>query len=360
MIELKGVRRRWGGFSLKGITLRVERGEYFVLLGPCGAGKTLLLETIAGFWRPDEGEIWINGRDVTHIPPERRNVGFVYQEYGLFPHLSVKENISYGLRARGYSRKERERRVREVVEMLGIEELLDRGEVGSLSGGEKQKVALARALAVKPDVLLLDEPLHSLDYSSRERAYAMLKEVNRGLNLTVIHVTHDYSEARALADRIGVMNNGQLVQVDRPEEVFDRPKTAFAARFLGVENLFKGKIKRNEGGLLVMKVGGLEVKALGGGEVDPGGICIRPEEVRVSREPLSLGNDFEGVVREISDRGAFIRVSVDVGDVRFISHLPRRDFLRSHLSVGERVYLGFSPESACVLIDDEEEMDEPA
>ncbi|MCD6507976.1 ABC transporter ATP-binding protein [Candidatus Poribacteria bacterium] len=354
MIELRGVRRRWGSFSLKGITLKVERGEYFVLLGPCGAGKTLLLETIAGFWFPEEGEIWINGREVTRIPPERRNVGFVYQEYGLFPHLPVSENILYGLKARGYPKKERERRMMEVVSALGIEDLLEREEIGSLSGGEKQKVALARALAPEPEVMLLDEPLHSLDYSSREQVFRMLKEINRSFNITVIHVTHDYSEARALADRIGVMNNGRLIQVDEPDRIFERPSTTFIAKFLGAENLFRGRYEGEEGGFHLVRVGdSIKIKAHLDGRIDPVSICVRPEEVKVSASPLNLENEFEGIVREISDRGMFVRVILDVQGVRFISHLYRGEFLRLPISIGSRVRLGFRSESVCVLEEDE-------
>ena len=238
MIELKQLYRRWGNFSLKDIDLKTESGEYFVLLGPCGAGKTLLLETIAGFHVPEGGEILINNRDVTNLPSERRGVGFVYQEHWLFPHLSVRDNICYGLKDRRNSKRRQQHRLDELTELLGLQSLMSRQDTALLSGGEKQKVALARALAPQPELLLLDEPLHSLDMNIRDQVTHLLLEINRNLGVTVLHVTHDFTEAAALARRIGIMNDGRLIQVGESEEILLRPQARWVADFLGMKNMF--------------------------------------------------------------------------------------------------------------------------
>jgi len=238
MLEINNISRHWDSFSLKQVSLKINPGEYLVLLGPSGSGKTLLLETIAGIYQPEKGKIFINGKEVTSLVPEKRNTGLLYQEYLLFPHLNVRENIAYGLRyQKGISqpRKQTEcRLIESVAELVNLGPILDRQEVDLLSGGEKQKIALARILMVEPAVLLLDEPMRSLDYSSRGLVYEILKDICRKKGIPILHVTHDYSEATALADWIAVINQGELVQVGRKDEVFKKPKSEFVASFLGV------------------------------------------------------------------------------------------------------------------------------
>jgi len=259
VIELRGVSKHWREFSIKNITLEVKKGEYFVILGPTGAGKTLLLELIAGFHFPDEGRILIDGEDMTFSPPEERNIGFIYQDYMLFPHLTVEKNIAFGLRARQRGRFKREkggeieRKVREVLQMLGIEHLAKRRPT-TLSGGEQQKVAIARALAIEPRILLLDEPLSALDMRTREQLREDLRRLNRENGITMVHVTHDQTEAAMLADRIAVMMRGRIVQIGTPREIFSRPASAEIAEFVGVENIFSGVVVRNEGGLAEIKI----------------------------------------------------------------------------------------------------------
>ena len=265
MIELRGVSRRWREFSIKNINLEVKKGEYFVILGPTGAGKTLLLELIAGFHFPDEGRILIDGKDMTFSPPEERNIGFIYQDYMLFPHLTVEKNIAFGLRARQRGRFKREKRekrerreeiarkVREVLQMLGIEHLAKR-RPATLSGGEQQKVAIARALAIEPRILLLDEPLSALDMRTKEQLREDLRRLNRENGITMVHVTHDQTEAAMLADRIAVMMRGRIVQIGTPREIFSRPASAEIAEFVGVENIFSGVVVRNKGGLAEIKI----------------------------------------------------------------------------------------------------------
>lgn len=352
MIELQGIKRSWDSFSLDNIDLRVEAGEYFVLLGPCGAGKTLLLETIAGLWYPDQGKIWIKGKDVTWTPPEKRNVGFVYQEYWLFPHLSVEENICYGLKARGFAKNERKEKLAEITEILDLKGFIKHRDPKVLSGGEKQKVALARALAPNPDMLLLDEPFHSLDYSSKERLYETLKYINERLGVTVLHVTHDYAEARTLAHRIGIINEGKVVQIGKPEDIFRHPESPFVAQFLGAKNVLKGKCIGRRGDFHLVKVGEITLKVRLDNEVESVNFCVRPEDVRVSREPLGLGNELQGMLREVSDRGMFAELVLDIRGVDFVSYLHRDELKKLSPVVGTSLYFGFEAEDVCILRSD--------
>ena len=248
-MEIKSLWVELEEFRLCDINLEIAAGEYFVVLGPTGAGKTVLLETIAGLHRPRRGRILLAGEDITHAPPERRGIGFVYQDYALFPHLSVAGNIAFGLRLRGMGRGEIEKRVAAIGRLLGIEHLLHRMP-GTLSGGEAQRVALARALVIEPRLLLLDEPLSALDPETREGLQRELGRIHRELGTTTIHVTHDFEEAVALGDRIAVLREdrldeglreGRIVQVGRPEEIFRRPASEFVARFVGVRNIFRGQ-----------------------------------------------------------------------------------------------------------------------
>jgi ABC-type sugar transport system ATPase subunit len=214
MIELRGVECQWQRFALRDITFHVREGEYVGLFGHNGAGKTLLLETIAGIWIPRRGTILVGGTDVTHRPPEARPLGVVYQELFLFPHLSVEENIDYGLRATGCSSRERRRRLEELAQLLRLGDLLRRRNISLLSGGEKQKVALARALATGPKIVLLDEPAHFLDHDSVRMLRDTLQQLHETGRLTMLHVSHNYDELKALAGRILVMQQGRIVRVE--------------------------------------------------------------------------------------------------------------------------------------------------
>jgi ABC-type Fe3+/spermidine/putrescine transport system ATPase subunit len=234
LLRLEAISHRLGNFSLRNVSMEVREGEYLVLLGPTGTGKTVLLETIAGLHRPDGGKIFLNDRDITCLPPEKRHLGVVYQDYALFPHLTVYGNIAFGLKLQGKT-GDLHGTVSDMAEFLDIRHILNR-KPGRLSGGERQRVALARALALNPYLLLLDEPLSALDRITRDRLRRELKRIHGEIGVSVLHITHDLSEAFFLADRLIIMKDGAIVQEGEPEEILRRPENRFAAELVGIEN----------------------------------------------------------------------------------------------------------------------------
>ncbi|MCK4349485.1 MAG: ATP-binding cassette domain-containing protein, partial [Candidatus Krumholzibacteria bacterium] len=238
MLRVEGLSKKLGNFAVRDVSFDVGRGDYFVLLGASGVGKTVLLETITGITSPDAGRIVFDGREITRERIQKRNIGLVFQDQALFPHMTVKQNIAYGLRSRGAWCGRTDKRVEEIARDLEITPLLNR-RPGTLSGGEAQRVALARALVTETKCLLLDEPLSSLDVSARSGMRALLRRLNRS-GITMVHVTHDYEEAIALATRIGVMERGTIVQTGPPDEIFRRPASEFVASFIGIRNFFPG------------------------------------------------------------------------------------------------------------------------
>ena len=339
MITLENITYNIGNFSIKDVSLKIERNEYFVLLGPTGAGKTLLLELIAGFHIPDRGRILLNDVDVTRMPPEKRGVGFVYQDYSLFPHMTVEENISFGLKVRGFPKDKIEEKVKEMMSLMGISHLAGRYP-SNLSGGEQQRVSLARALAVNPEILLLDEPLSALDPRIREVLREELKRIHEMRRVTTIHVTHNQTEAMLLADRVGLIINGEIIQVGSPESLFSKPLNENVARFVGVENILKGKIKSNKRGVAIIDVEGREVYAvteIKEGEVD---IFIRPENIILSKTPFksSARNVFKGEVVKLTNLGPIMNVELNNGLKVFIT---KQSVDEMNLKPGDKVYASF-------------------
>jgi ABC-type Fe3+/spermidine/putrescine transport system ATPase subunit len=315
MIELRQLSVRLGKFALDDVGLTVHRGEYFVLLGPTGAGKTVLLEAIAGVQPIRAGEIWLAGRDVTRIEPEKRGVSIVYQGQMLFPHLTVRKNIVFGLRIRREPSGKIAAALARVVALLGIEHLLDR-RPETLSGGEAQKVALARAIVTEPDILLLDEPLGALDPQSRDGVQQELARLHKSLGLTILHVTHDFQEAITLGGCIAVLGEGKIQQVGLPDEVFRQPSSEFVARFTMAMNVFNGYAAKDADGRTMFSTGGISITS----NDDLEGSClasIRPEELQVGPAmPRSakgdVGNHFWGVITQITDRGAVVYITVEL------------------------------------------------
>ena len=350
MIETKGLARKWGDFQLGEIWLQVEAGEYFVILGPCGCGKTLLLETIAGLHLPHDGEVWLHGRNVTRLVPEKRKIGFVYQELCLFPHLSVRQNIAYGLRYRRMKPREIEARVAEMIDLLSIGALADRRTLAGLSGGESQKVALARALAIGPEVLLLDEPLGALDYVSRAQISQVLREINESLGVTVVHVTHDYTEAAAMGHQVAVMADGQTVQVGTVNEVFWKPNSRFVAEFLGVENLLQGHIEPCDGDLSCLHIGPTQL-VIPRNELEGDVLCsIRPEDVIVSSDHPPVGNNaLSGRVQEVREMGFSVRMVVEADGLLLRATLPRARYRELRCTVGDNVRVALPPDAIHVF-----------
>src|SRR6476646_3435093 len=254
-VTLDGVTKRFGGvIAIHEAHLTIRRGELMTLLGPSGRGKTTVLNLVAGFFMPDSGEITIDGAPVSRLPTYKREIGMMFQNYALFPHMTVEANIGYGLRMRGVNRAEIHKRISEVLSLVKLRGLEDR-RPRQLSGGQQQRVAIARALIINPKVLLLDEPFSALDKNLRGSMQVEVKEIQRKLDVTTIFVTHDQSEALSLSDRITVMSDGRILQVGTPEEIYRRPAQRFVASFIGDANVLKGKIERVEGATALVAIG---------------------------------------------------------------------------------------------------------
>jgi len=350
MIEIKNISKDLGEFHLKDVTMEIRDGEYFVIIGPTGAGKSILLETLAGIYRPDGGQIMMDGRDITNIPSRERNIGMVYQDYTLFPYLNVDQNIGFGLKNLKMDKEGIKAKVEELKEFMGIGHLAHRYP-GTLSGGEQQKVAIARAIAIEPKVLLLDEPLSALD--SRTKSYLRdgLKRVKKEYDVTMVHVTHDQTEGIMLADRIAVIMDGRLIQVGTPHEIFNHPKNEKMASFVGIENVLNGEIVGNRGGIAEISVGShgslFAVTEHESGSVK---LFVRPEDVILSKEKCdnTARNVMMGAIIDMQDMGPLTRVTLE-NDV--VALVTKRSLENMALNIGHQVYATFKTTSAHVALD---------
>ncbi len=354
MVELRNVTKRFGGFTaVDDVSLAVRSGEFLTLLGPSGCGKTTLLRMIAGFETPDAGAVWLGGSDVTHVAPYRRNVNQVFQSYALFPHLTVRENIAFGLRMQKMSRAESDERVAEAVALVALVGLEDR-KPQALSGGQRQRVALARALAPRPSVLLLDEPLSALDAKLRHGMQLELKRLQRQLGMTFIFVTHDQEEALTMSDRIAIVNRGRIEQLGDADEIYHRPATQFAADFVGQANLLEAELVATNGvGVKVRVSGGLELVLPNGtwpAGLARGLISIRPEKVHVSKAPVAAEISFEASVEDEVFKGATDHLLLaTAAGTRLNAVVANESALLEAIHRGDRVYCGLHADDLVVV-----------
>ncbi len=342
MISIRNLNIELGDFTLKDASLEIKEREYIVIVGPSGAGKTVLLESVAGLYPVRKGEIWLRGNNVTRLKPESRHVSIVYQDYSLFPHLSVEKNIIFGLRMRKADKKRIDKALSDMVDLFNISSLLHR-KPATLSGGEQQKVALARALCVSPDVLLLDEPLSSLDPGTREEIETELRHVHKELDVTILHVTHNFEEAIALGDRIAVIGDGRIMQVGPPDEIFRRPNSEFVAGFAMSRNIFQGDALIGESGENTFRTGQAVFridKGLKGNRA-----TIRPEDVMLSIDDNEDGRDnhFSGVINNINDRGSTMFVDIEIPP-RITALITRHTCRKLGLQPGVKVNVCLEPE----------------
>jgi len=316
-ITVENATKRFGSLeAVSGATLKVLDGELFTLLGPSGCGKTTLLRLIAGFYHPDGGDIRFDDRSVTGIPPYERHIGMVFQNYALWPHMRVFQNVAYGLKLRKLPQAEITQRVQAGLHKVNLVGLEDRYP-GQLSGGQQQRVALARALVLNPDILLLDEPLSNLDAKIRVQVRAEIRKLQKELGITTIYVTHDQEEALSLSDRIAVFNQGKVLQVGRPKELYERPTSRFVADFIGTNNMIEGTVRAVEGPQQRLRVETAlgDLFALLDGRLSVGDrciLCIRPENVSLSTVAEANGNILKGRVTFSSYLGNTLRYDVEV------------------------------------------------
>lgn len=346
MIEARGLTASVGSFTLEDVTFTIPAGGYGVAIGPAGAGKTTLLETIAGLVPQCVGTLYLNKRDVRGVPPEHRDVGFVYQHGYLFPHLTVAENVAYGAASDALSS--------EMTRRFEVEPLLGR-DVRSLSGGERQLVALARALARRPAVLLLDEPFAALDARRRDRVRREVQAIHRDWTLTVLHVTHDFAEAGMLGDVAILLDRGRVLQAGVPEQLFRRPASPWVAEFLGAENVFAGVVRvldraRGPGTgpdtsapEVEFRTGALVIHGLADVPEGPANAVIRAEEIVVSRteQSTSARNRFRGRITDCSTVGALTRLTIDVEGTPVVAAVTARSAREMGLAVGDDAYASF-------------------
>jgi spermidine/putrescine transport system ATP-binding protein len=320
-VRIEGLRKEFGDVvAVQGIDLQVQAGEFFTLLGPSGCGKSTTLRMIAGLETPTSGDVFLSEDPVTHLPANKRGTSIVFQEWALFPHMTVEENVSFGLEMKGVPKPEREDRVKRVLDLVELPGHEDRG-ANELSGGQKQRVAMARSIVQEPDVLLLDEPLASLDRALRERLQVELKNLQEELGITFIHVTHDQEEALTMSDRIAVMNEGQIEQVGEVTDLYEHPESRFVAEFLGETNLFDGELTVADGqATLVDDVEVTLDEAMLPEDGEYGShvaYTIRPENVKVAGGDLETENVWSGDVENAIYKGSTTLYEVSVGSRLF-------------------------------------------
>ena len=337
-LEITNLHKSFGEtHALAGVSFDVAKGEIIAVLGPSGCGKSTLLSLIAGLETPDKGIVRWDGGDLANIPSHKRGFGLMFQDYALFPHKNVFDNVSFGLQMAGLDKDQIKARVQDTLELVGLPAFGGR-DVNNLSGGEQQRVALARSLAPNPKLLMLDEPLGSLDRALRERLLKDLRSILQNAGQTTLYVTHDQEEAFALADRVVVMNAGRVVQIGTPHEIYHHPESVFVAKFIGLTNIFPGQaVPKGKGSIIDTLIGKIPFPKQLTGSVQ---VLIRPDAVTLNNEE---GFQLSGVVRTITFRGGLTRVAVDVNGIELSFEFGSNVTLPQ---VGESVVLGFDPQEA--------------
>ncbi len=351
-VEFDRVQKSYDGVTLvvKDLNLAMPKGEFLTMLGPSGSGKTTCLMMLAGFETATHGEIRLGGKEINNIPPHKRGIGMVFQNYALFPHMSVNENLAFPLEVRGIGKSEREAKVREVLDMVQMGEFGNR-RPAQLSGGQQQRIALARALVFDPELVLMDEPLGALDKQLREHMQYEIKHLHERLGITVVYVTHDQSEALTMSDRVAVFNDGVIQQLAPPEDLYERPENSFVAQFIGENNKLTGTIEERSDGIVKVRLAdGATCLALAvncGGVGEETLISIRPERVQIGREGQANSN--EARVEELIYLGDHIRCRLSVhGTDDFIVKVPNSAG-HKHLVVGETTTISWETEDARAL-----------
>jgi ABC-type Fe3+/spermidine/putrescine transport system ATPase subunit len=336
MLKLKNINLSFGPFSISGINLELQKGDYFVLLGPSGAGKSVILELIAGILKPDNGSIILNDKEITQDKIQDRSVGLVFQDFAIFPHLNVEQNIAYALKIKRWTKERIQERVEELAKQMDIFHLLKRSTV-SLSGGEKQRVALARTLALSPDVLLLDEPLASLDVQLKKELRSQLRKLHKA-GQTIIHVTHDFEEALLLADKVAIFNQGKIVQHGLKTDVFAEPGSEFIAHFIGVKNYFEISSIENNTVEITEKIK-FVCKSLSPSATKPKALMIHSGDIQLSKpsnKNASVENVFLGTVNEIYPAYRGFELLIDIG-IALVVNISQKQLFRLDVKEGDKL-----------------------
>ena len=351
LLRLENLEKSFDGNPvLKGICLDVTPGEFVTLLGPSGCGKTTTLRIIAGLLEPDAGRVFLDGKDITRLEPEKRDVNTVFQNYALFPHMNVEKNISYGLRIKGAKKPEWQKKVSEMLSLVQLEGY-EKRMPSQLSGGQRQRVAIARAVVLNPRLLLLDEPLGALDLKLRRQMQQELKDIQRRLGIAFIYITHDQEEALNMSDRIAIMRDGHFEQIGTPEEIYERPKTRFAADFIGQTNLLEATVAEKDGRGLVLNYAGMFIPARNADfDVQIGdsvALSLRTERIGFSKKPVGECN-LPGTLRSRHYAGGSMRAVIVLDDGREITVLCQSGE-RAEGEIGERVFLSWNRGEAPVV-----------
>jgi molybdate/tungstate transport system ATP-binding protein len=349
MLTLKNISKKLGAFQLKDISISIPGGTYYVLLGRSGSGKTQLLELIAGLNKPDSGEIWLDNENITAKKIQERNIGLVFQDYAVFPNMTVFGNIAYSLTAGRLRKSEVRKRVLKIASELNITHLLDR-DTRHLSGGELQRVALARTLIKSPKLLLLDEPMASIDASLRDDIKRLFRRLNRN-GLTIIHVTHDFREAVSLASRVGVIHSGRMIQEGTPDEVFRKPVSKFVARYSGIRNFFRVKFTEENGKWKAEGFDNLNFSLSGNAYPGEGLLLVRSDDIKISAEtsPPDSQNCFRGKVTDILPSEYGMEITVEAGG-KFYIDISVDTFRQQPFAEFSEVWISF-PTEACIVLE---------